>query len=145
MSNFTRIAVLLVLPSLAAAAVPGAVSPVDALIENGHWKRARAQAEADYKANPNDVHVVYRLARIRQAFGNLDEAAKLAEGAVGLDAKYAPAQRELGDISCSQAEKASVFKQIGLAHKCKAAFEAAVSLDSKDPANEEDLVGYLGP
>jgi len=138
-----RIVLLLALPALASAAVPGSVPSIDALIENGHWKRARVQAEADYKAHPNDARTVYRLARFRQVFGNLDEAAKLAETTVGLDPKYGPAQRELGDIYCSQAEKASVFKQIGLAHKCKAAFEAAVSLDPKDPASVEDLVGYL--
>jgi tetratricopeptide (TPR) repeat protein len=138
-----RIVLYLVLPVLAAAAVPGSVPPVDALIENGHWKRARVEAEAEYKANPKDARTVYRLARVRRAFGNLDEAVKLAETAVSLDPKYAAAQRELGDLYCSQAEKASVFKQIGLAHKCKSAFEAAVSLDPKDPANVEDLVGYL--
>jgi tetratricopeptide (TPR) repeat protein len=138
-----RIPLFLVLPVLAAAAVPGSVPSVDALIENGHWKRARAQAEAEYKANPKDARTIYRLARVRRAFGNLDEAVKLGETAVSLDPKYAPAQRELGDLYCSQAEKASVFKQIGLAHKCKSAFETAVSLDPKDPANVEDLVGYL--
>jgi tetratricopeptide (TPR) repeat protein len=137
-----RIALLLTLTALAGAD-PGSVLSVDALIEGGHWKRARGQAEAEYKANPNDARAVYRLARVRQAFGNLDEAAKLAEAAVSLDPKYGPAQRELGDIYCSQAEKASVFKQIGLAHKCKAAFEAAVGLDPKDPASVEELVGYL--
>src|SRR5580700_1032223 len=121
-----RIALLLALPALAAAAVTGSVVSIDALIENGHWKRARTQAEAEYKANPNDARAVYHLARVRQAFGNLDEAAKLADTAVNLDPKYGPAQRLLGDISCTQAEKASVFKQIGLARKCKAAFEAAV-------------------
>src|SRR5580700_175757 len=72
-----RIALLLALPALAAAAVPGSVPSIDALIENGHWKRARAQAEADYKANPKDARTVYRLARVRHVFGNLDEAAKL--------------------------------------------------------------------
>jgi len=138
-----RIALLFALPALAVAASPGSLHPIDALIGNGHWKRARVQAEAEYKANPNDARVVYRLARVRREFGNLDEAAKLAETAVHLDPKYGPAQRELGDIYCSQAENASVFKQLGFARKCKAAFEAAVSLDPMDAANVEDLVGYL--
>jgi tetratricopeptide (TPR) repeat protein len=138
-----RIALFLAIPMLAAAAEPGAAPSVESLMENGHWKRARVQAESDYKANPGDARAAYRLARIRQTFGNLDEALKLAESAVALDPKFGPAQRVLGDIYCSQAEKASVFKQIGLAHKCKAAFEAAVSLDAKDPESVEDLVMYL--
>jgi tetratricopeptide (TPR) repeat protein len=139
MLNLIPLALMLALV-LAFSAGP---SPVDSLIEGGHWKRARTLAESEYKANPKNPAAVLRLARVRQAFGNLDEAARLAQQAAALDPKSSSAQRVLGDIYCDQAEKASLLSQLGLARKCKAALEAAVALDPKDSLSVEHLIMYL--
>ena len=72
---------------------------VDSLIENGHWKRARELAQASFKAHPEDPRANYILAKIQHAFGNRDEAAKLAEAAVRLDPKMSAAHRELPKTS----------------------------------------------
>jgi len=113
------------------------------LIENGHWKRARDLVEAEYKAHPNDAHATYLLARVRHEFGNLDEAVKLAEAAVRLDPKSSAFHRELGEAYADQAGRVSMFKQLGLARKCRAEFEAALAIAPNDPDNLFDQAQYF--
>ncbi len=115
----------------------------DSLFENGHWKRARDFAEANFRAHPNDSRAAYLLARVRHEFGNLDEAQKYAETAVRLDPKSSAAHRELGEIYADQADKVSFLKQIGLARKLHAEFDAALALAPKDPANMLDQMLYF--
>jgi len=116
---------------------------VDSLIENGHWKRARELAQASFKAHPEDPRANYILAKIQHAFGNLDEAAKLAEAAVRLDPKMSASHRELGEIYAGQADHVSFLKQIGFAHKIRAEFEAALAIAPKDVDNLTDQIQYF--
>lgn len=127
--------------ALSAAAAPDAPS-IDTLMDNGHWKRARAAVEASYKANPNDAHVNYLMARLRQRYGNLDDAAKYAEAAVKLDPKVSAHHRILGEIYGDQAEKVSVFKQISLGNKIKSEFETALQLDPNHWENISNKVSF---
>lgn len=120
----------------------GEPSP-EALIENGHFKRSREIAAAAYKAHPEDAHANYVLARIQHAFGNLEEAAKLAESAVRLDPKSSPAHRELGEIYADQADHVSFLKQLGLARKIRVEFEAALAIEPRDPDNLFDQVQFF--
>ena len=115
----------------------------DALIDNGHFKRAREIAEPAYKTHPDDAHANLVLARIEHEFQNLDQAEKLAEAALRLDPKYGPAHRELGEIYADQADHVSFLKQLGLARKIRAEFEAALALAPKDPDNLFDQVQYF--
>ncbi|MBZ5608810.1 MAG: tetratricopeptide repeat protein [Acidobacteriia bacterium] len=114
----------------------------EALMENGHWKRARAIVEAAYKAHPNEAQANYSMARVRHEFGNLDDAAKFSEAAVRLDPKSSPAHRELGEIYADQTAHVSFLKQLGLGHKIKSEFDAALSIAPKDPANIFDQIQY---
>jgi tetratricopeptide (TPR) repeat protein len=125
-------------------ALPGlsADSTIDALMENGHWKRARAAAEAAVHTNPNDARTNYYLARVREQFGNLDDGIKYAELAVKLDAKLAVAHRTLAELWGDKAEKVSLLKQIPMAHKIRSGFETAVALDPKDVDNLSDLITF---
>jgi len=124
------------------AAEPKADSNIDSLMENGHWKRARAAAEAAERANPNDARAAYYLSRVREQFGNLDDGIKYAELAIKLDPKLAPAHRTLGELYGDKAEKVSILKQVGMAHKIRAGFETAVALDPKDPDNLSDMITF---
>src|SRR5579862_3835217 len=101
MSSFARTALALLIPIVTVAA--GDLT-ADALIDNGHFKRAREIAEAAYKTHPDDAHANYVLARIEHEFQNLDQAAKLADAAIRLDPKSSPAHRELGEIYADQAD-----------------------------------------
>ncbi|HYL38688.1 MAG TPA: tetratricopeptide repeat protein [Bryobacteraceae bacterium] len=114
----------------------------ESLIENGHWKRARDLVEADYKARPKDPRVNCLMAQVRHAFEQLDEAAKYGEEAVRLDPKSSRAHRELGEIYADQADHVSFLKQLGLARKIRAEFEAALAIAPKDPDNLFDQVQY---
>ena len=125
-----------------AVAVAADPATVETLMANSHWKRARAAAEAAYKENPNDARANCWMARVRQEFGNLDEAVKYAEAAVKLDSKSSANHRALGDAYGEKAQKASLFKQIGMAPKIKPEFEAALALDPRDPENILNMIEY---
>lgn len=114
----------------------------ETLMSNAHWKRAREVVEAKYRTNPNDAHTNYLLARVRQAFGKLDEAVKCAETAVRLDPKSSNYHRVLGEIYANQAENVSVFKQLGLARKIRAEFDAALAIAPHDPEGLFDRMQY---
>lgn len=113
------------------------------LIDNGHYKRARTLVEAAYRAHPNDARANYLMARLQHGFGNLNEAVKYGEAAVRLDSKASAYHRELGEIYADQAEAASIFRQLGLARKCRAEFEAALAIAPKDPDNLYDQMLFF--
>jgi tetratricopeptide (TPR) repeat protein len=116
----------------------------EALMQNGHWKRARDAAEAAYRAHPQDARANYWLARVRDRFGEHEEALKYAEQAVQLDPKNASYHRELADVYGNIGLKSSVFKQVGLARKCRTELDAASTMNPKDVDNlEAQMVYYL--
>ena len=114
----------------------------ETLMENGHWKRAREFAEAAYRAHPQDARSAHLLARVRNAFGDYDEALKYAEQAVQLDPKNASYHRELADVYGNIGLKSSVFKQVGLARKCRAELDAASAMNPKDVQNLDAQMTY---
>jgi tetratricopeptide (TPR) repeat protein len=109
----------------------------DQLAKNGHWKRARDLAEADLRANPNDARANYEIALVRKVFGALDQAQEFGETSVRLDPNNGEYHRNLADIYGDIANKAGVFKAMGMARKCRAELETAASLDPKDVENLE--------
>jgi tetratricopeptide (TPR) repeat protein len=117
------------LAGLAALSAAETLSTAEALIEAGHWKRARAIVEPRVRQDPNDAQAAYLLSEIKQAFGDLDGATKLAEKAVQLDGKNARCHYQLGELYGQAAEKAGIFRQLGLAHKFRSETEAAIALD----------------
>jgi tetratricopeptide (TPR) repeat protein len=116
---------------LACVAVWANDASPEALMEAGHWKRARAIAETRYRANGNNAPALYVLARIKQASGDLDGALPMAEKLVQLDAKNADYRYLLAGVYGQKAERASIFSQMGLARRFKKEAEAAIQLDPK--------------
>src|SRR5205085_539050 len=104
-----------------------------------HWKRARAAAEAVYKANPNDARANYLMCRVMHAWGKLDDALKYGETAVKLNPNVGVYHKAYGEAAGEMAQKASMFKQISLAHKIKPEFDKAFAMDPKDPENVWNL------
>jgi tetratricopeptide (TPR) repeat protein len=100
-----------------------------ALIEGGHWKQARAILEPRVKGNPADAEAAILLSRVRSAYGDLDGALALAESAVKLEPKNAEYRWQLAEIVGSLAQKAGVFKQIGLGRRFRQEAEQAMALD----------------
>ena len=112
------------------------------LAEGGHWKRLRAWAEPRVAANPNDAQAAYYLASVKEELGDLDGALPLAEKAVSLEPNNARYHYRLGTICISQAQKAGIFKGLGLARRFKAEAEKAISLDPKNVDAREALMEY---
>jgi len=128
---------------LFAMALPAGEPDAQIFFDNGHYKRARDLAEANYRTHPNDARATYLLAMARHVFAKFDDAVKYGETAVRLDPKSSPYHRELGEIYADQADTASIFKQLGLARKCRAEFEAAVAIAPKDPENLYDQMLFF--
>ena len=120
-----------------------AETDIEILMRNGHWKRARQSAEAGYREHPNDAQAVYRLARVRHAFLNLDEAIKYGELAVRLDPKVDAYHRELAESYEDQIGHVSLFKQLGYSRRIRAELDAASTIAPKDPDNLNHQINYL--
>ena len=115
-----------------AALATGANTPTPAgLAEAGHWRRAQALVEPRLRANPNDAEAAYLMSRVRLMTGDLDEALKLAEKAASLDPKNASYRYQVAAVAGTMAQRASMFRQHGLARRFKREAEAALALDPK--------------
>ncbi len=116
---------------VAAVVLPvfAADSPLEQLLDAGHFKRARAIAEQRLAANANDAEALYAMSRVKVEYGDLEGALTLAEKAVALDERNANYHYMAGGIYGQMAEKASIFKQMGLARRFKKEAEQAIVLD----------------
>jgi tetratricopeptide (TPR) repeat protein len=109
---------------------PGA--DVDALIQAGHFKRARAILEPQVKAHPQDPRGCYLLAEVKMSFQDLDGALPLAQHAVDLDGKNSDYHLKLGQIFGEMAARASFFSAGSLAIKFRKEVEIAIELDPRN-------------
>lgn len=124
-------ALLLTVPSFAANEAPDRAE-IQRLIEGRHWAAAQPLLELALTANPNDAEAHYLLgfALINQNKG--DTAVAPLERATTLAPTNSEYQRALGDAYGVSAQKAGLFSKLGLARKCKAAYDKAVELDPKN-------------
>ena len=81
------------------------------------------------RATPDDPETLYLNAAVKQIWGDLDAAEKLAERAVAANPKEARYHYRLAMISGEKAQKASVIHQLGLARRFKKEAEATLALD----------------
>jgi tetratricopeptide (TPR) repeat protein len=121
------------------AAAPGPGS-AEALIEAGHWKRARAILEPRVAANPHDAHAVCLLSQTKLAFGDLDGALKLAQQAVGLEDGSSNYHFQLACVYGEMADRASFFAAASLGRKFKSEVDAALG---RDPTNLDALEALM--
>lgn len=130
---------LLLLNLLVSPALANDPSP-ETLIEAGHWKRARVFVERQFQSNPNDAETAYLLSRVKLAYGETDEALKLAENAVKLDRRNSMYRLQLARVYGEMAQNAGAFTGMRLGRRFKDETEAAISLD---PKNLEAKVALL--
>jgi len=102
------------------------------LAEHGHWKRLKAAIEPRAAANPNDAQAQWLLSRVRQAYKDYDGALAAAEKSVALEAKNADYRWQLAQVVGDLAQRASVFKQFGLAKRFKKEAEDALAINPQD-------------
>ena len=96
------------------------------LIDGGHFKRLRALVAA---RNANDAETLVLSAAVKQLWGDLDAAEKLAERAVAADPGNARYHYRLAQIEGEKARNASVIHQFGLARRFKKEAETTIELD----------------
>jgi len=132
------------LSAVIAAARAGAADPdVRTLIAGGHWKQARALLEPRVKAKPSDADAAAGLSAVREAYGDLDAALDLAERAVKLQPTVAAYHWQLADVVGNQAEKASVFRQFGLARRFRDEAETTIKLDARHIEARLALIAFF--
>lgn len=130
----------MLLSIIAALALAAPADPADQLVEDGHFKRARALVEPRLRANPADAHAHYLMARIQRAFGRMDEASAQAEEAVRLEPRNPEHHNVLSQIYGKQAQRAGMFKAFGLARSFKRENAAVLALD---PNHAEGLYALV--
>jgi len=121
--------VFLVAGVMGGASATWAADDAATLVEQGHWRRARAAVEAALAATPNDASLRALHADVLQAFGEKAAALKEAEKAVELAPKSADAHYRLAEVVGESAQNAGPLKGLGLAKRFRKEAEAAIALD----------------
>ena len=103
----------------------------DELMRQGHWKRVRAIAQTRYQAAPASADANYLMGSVAYKWGQYDPAQQYAEKAVQLAPQNASYHWLLAQILGDQAERAGVFRQIGLAKRFRSETEAVIRLDPR--------------
>jgi tetratricopeptide (TPR) repeat protein len=120
-----------VFAGLLLAPVANADEPTTVLMQQKHWKRVRTIAQAKLKASADDAEANYLMSRVLMAWNDANAALPYAEKAVKLSPQNAEYHWALAQIVGEQAEKASVFRQIGLARRFRSEAETVLKLDPK--------------
>ncbi len=129
-------AALLAIPAGADESLP------EKLIEAGHWKKARAIAEARNREDPRDALSNYLLSQIRNAFGDRESPLAFAEKAVSLDSGVAKYHRQVAEVLGVKAQHSGMVQQLFLAHRFKKEIDTAIGLDSADLQALRDLMEF---
>jgi tetratricopeptide (TPR) repeat protein len=119
------------LPAALAVSLSAQAPSPESLIEAGHWRRARAAAEALLRTSPNDPMAQFLTARCLDAAGDLDGALTLAEKASKRDPGNAGYHALLAYIHGRRAQGAGVLKQATLARRIRKEAQAALALDPR--------------
>ena len=114
---------LLTLPSLAFA------DDIEALMERGAWKQARAAVADLARERPGEAQSLYLQSRIQLAFGQSDQAMASIERAVALDPGRAVYHFQLADVCGFIAQRSGKLRAFSLARRFKQEAERALALD----------------
>ena len=131
------------LPILCAVALYAAApTGAEALIEAGHWKRARTLVESQLHEAPGDARSNFLMSQIRGAFGDRSTPLPLAEKAVALDGQTAKYHRQVAEVLGVTAQHAGAFQLILLARRFRKELDMALALDPRDPQALRDLMEF---
>lgn len=134
-------ALLLLGSTIPALAASGAIAPGVRLFESRRLEEARKFFEPHVAKNPRDAEAAYYLGRTLFALGRFEPAAEQLEKSAAVRPD-SDTLLWLGRAYGQYALQASVFRQAGLARKCRTAWERAVALDPNNLNVREDLIQY---
>ncbi len=113
----------------AAVAAAADLSSARALLDAKKLPEAQQAFEQLAAADPKNAEVNYHLGDLALRRNELDNGVAYLEKSVAADPQNSRYHHRLGDAYGTQAAEASVFRQLGFAKKCLAAYERAVALD----------------
>ena len=123
-----------------AALPPEKTESVRALLREHHVPQAESAANALVAANPAEPEAYLLLGSVNLAKGDADAAVAAYGKATELAPNNSDYQRQLGDAYGFAAQKAGMFSVMGLAKKCRIAYEKALELD---PTNLDAHTGLM--
>jgi tetratricopeptide (TPR) repeat protein len=138
---FAALAGLLLLCPGLRAADPAALKTGVDLFNQRKWAEAQGVFDTLGRSDGGNPEVQFYLGRLALQRDDYQSAVTFLETAVSLAPQDSRYQHRLGDAYGRAAQKASLFSQMGLAKKCRAAYEKAVELD---PKNLDARFGLLG-
>lgn len=115
---------------------------VAVLFKQRQWNEARTLLEKTTAAEPSNAEAWQALGQANLALQNADAAVAAHEKAVALLPAHSPYWLQLGHAYGFAATKAGLFSQLGLAKKCKAAYDKAVALDPTNVNARWSLMEY---
>ena len=118
----------------------GAARTPQWLFDHGHIGEARAVAARMIAANGKDASALAWYARTQTMGGDVKGAIATAERAVAADPRSMLGYLALAEALGEEAQRANVFRQLGLARRVRQALETAVTLG---PANPDALNGMM--
>jgi len=101
------------------------------LMKQHHWKRVRAIAEARLKASAEDAEANYLMSQVWMAWNDSEKALPYAEKAVKLAPQNAEYHWALASAVGDEAQRANIFRQIGLAKRFRSEAETTLKLEPK--------------
>lgn len=113
-----------------------------ALMEAGHYKRARPLIDARAKSAPDDATTLSLRARLLLSAGDFNQALPLAERAATLAPANADYRYQVAECVGSKAQRAGVLKGMGLAKRFKREAEAALALDPRHVNAHQGLIEF---
>jgi tetratricopeptide (TPR) repeat protein len=138
MAGRLRLTALLALV-LAVATFASATTP-EQLVDDGHFKQARALLDRQLQANPNNAELNWLMARIHRAFGDIPGAINYAQKAVQLAPNKADYHLTLAELQGRVAQQSNMLKQAMLARNIHKELETAFQLE---PSNLDARWGLL--
>lgn len=126
---------------LAGVALGGEDTP-SALISAGHFKRARAILEKRIAENPKDADLLVLMARVRLAYDDHEDAAKLLKQALAVQPEHSDAHLYMAETLSRQVEHAGVFEKAGVARKIRAEAERALAANPNNIDAMETLLDF---
>ena len=137
----------LILLLLATAFAHAAVSPdrsedIRHLLREHNVAAAEIAAKALVAASPAEAEAYALLGAVQVAKGDADAAVRAWAKAVELAPASSDYQQQLGDTYGFAAQKAGMLGMIGLAKKCRRAYEQAVALDPRNLGARQSLLDF---
>ncbi|MBI2812964.1 MAG: tetratricopeptide repeat protein [Opitutae bacterium] len=125
-----------------AAADPTALNAAVELFNQRKQPEALKAFEALAATDPKNADVQFYLGRLALQRRDFEKAVAFLEKAAELSPADARYHQRLGDAYGQSAEKAGMLSKMGLAKKCRLAYEKAVELDPKSIDARSSLMSY---